>query len=97
MRIAWRDVWLGGFITAVLFDLGKFLLGFYLGRSSVTSAYRAAGSLVVVLLWVYSSRADYVFWQHAIDRGSTPNRWQPCHLEAVEGARLGFSARSRLC
>jgi membrane protein len=55
VKIAWRDVWVGGFLTAVLFNLGKFLLGFYLGRSSVTSAYGAAGSLVIILLWVYYS------------------------------------------
>jgi membrane protein len=55
MKIAWHDVWIGAFITALLFDLGKFLLGFYLGRSTVASAYGAAGSLVVVLLWVYYS------------------------------------------
>lgn len=55
VKIAWRDVWIGAVITAMLFNLGKFLLGLYLGRSSVTSAYGAAGSLVVVLLWVYYS------------------------------------------
>lgn len=55
VKIAWRDVWLGGVITAVLFTVGKFALGLYLGRSSVSSAYGAAGSLVVVLLWVYYS------------------------------------------
>jgi membrane protein len=53
--IAWRDVWIGGCITALLFGLGKFLLGFYLGRSALATAYGAAGSLVVVLLWVYYS------------------------------------------
>src|SRR4030095_3845256 len=50
VKIAWRDVWIGAVITAMLFNLGKFLIGLYLGRSSVTSAYGAAGSLVVVLL-----------------------------------------------
>jgi len=55
VKIAWRDVWIGAMITAFLFNLGKFFLGLYLGRSSVTSAYGAAGSLVVVLLWVYYS------------------------------------------
>lgn len=55
VKIAWRDVWMGALLTAVLFNLGKLLLGLYLGRSSVTSAYGAAGSLVVVLLWVYYS------------------------------------------
>lgn len=55
VTIAWRDVWVGAFLTAVLFNLGKFLIGLYLGRSSAASAYGAAGSLVVVLLWVYYS------------------------------------------
>jgi membrane protein len=55
VKIAWRDVWIGAMITALLFNLGKLLLGLYLGRSSVTSAYGAAGSLVIVLLWVYYS------------------------------------------
>jgi len=55
VKIAWRDVWIGAMLTALLFNLGKFLLGLYLGRSSVTSAYGAAGSLVIVLLWVYYS------------------------------------------
>src|ERR1041384_574651 len=55
VKIAWRDVWLGGALTAFLFTIGKFALGFYLGRSSVSSAYGAAGSLVIVLLWGYYS------------------------------------------
>ncbi|HWN94945.1 MAG TPA: YihY/virulence factor BrkB family protein [Methylomirabilota bacterium] len=55
VKIAWKDVWLGGVLTAVLFTVGKFALGMYLGRSSVSSAYGAAGSLVIVLLWVYYS------------------------------------------
>lgn len=55
VRISWRDVWLGGALTALLFTIGKFALGMYLGRSSVSSAYGAAGSLVIVLLWVYYS------------------------------------------
>lgn len=60
-KIAWRDVWVGGVITALLFNLGKFFLGLYLGRASVASAYGAAGSLVVLLLWVYYS-AQIVFF-----------------------------------
>lgn len=55
VKIAWRDVWLGGTLTALLFTIGKFALGMYLGRSSVSSAYGAAGSLIVLLLWVYYS------------------------------------------
>lgn len=55
VKVAWKDVWLGGALTAFLFVLGKFALGFYLGRPSMSSAYGAAGSLVIVLLWVYYS------------------------------------------
>jgi membrane protein len=53
--VRWRDVWVGAAVTALLFSLGRFLIGLYLGRASVSSAYGAAGSLVVVLLWVYYS------------------------------------------
>ncbi len=53
--IRWRDVWVGAMVTALLFSLGRFLIGLYLGRSSIGSAYGAAGSLVVLLLWVYYS------------------------------------------
>jgi membrane protein len=54
-NIAWRDVWIGAFITALLFTIGKFALGFYLGRSGVASSYGAAGSLIVLLIWAYYS------------------------------------------
>jgi len=53
--IAWRDVWIGAAVTAFLFAVGKSLIGLYLGRSSFSSAYGAAGSLVVLLMWVYYS------------------------------------------
>jgi membrane protein len=55
VKIAWRNVWLGGFITALLFNLGKFLIGIYLGRSTLASVYGTMGSLVVMLVWVYYS------------------------------------------
>lgn len=54
-KMAWRDVWLGAAVTALLFSIGKLLIGLYLGRASVTSTFGAAGSLVVVLLWIYYS------------------------------------------
>jgi membrane protein len=54
-HVSWRDVWLGAAVTSLLFSLGKFLIGLYLGRSAVASSYGAAGSLAVVLLWVYYS------------------------------------------
>jgi membrane protein len=53
--IAWRDVWVGSAVTAFLFSIGKWLIGLYLGRSSFNSAYGAAGSLIVLLLWIYYS------------------------------------------
>ena len=53
--IAWRDVWIGATVTAVLFALGKTLIGFYIGRSSVASGFGAAGSFVVLMIWVYYS------------------------------------------
>jgi membrane protein len=54
-EIGWREVWPGGLITAVLFTLGKTAIGYYLGQTSVGSAYGAAGSMVVLLVWVYYS------------------------------------------
>ena len=55
VKIAWRDVWVGAVVTALLFTIGKFLIGLYLAKSSVASTYGAAGSLVVLLLWIYYS------------------------------------------
>jgi membrane protein len=55
VEIAWNDVWIGAAITSLLFTIGKFLIGLYLGRGSVGSAYGAAGSLIVILIWVYYS------------------------------------------
>ena len=52
-RIAWRDVWTGAFVTAILFEVGKLLISLYLGKSGVTESFAAAGSLVVLLAWVY--------------------------------------------
>jgi membrane protein len=53
--VGWRDVWIGAFLTALLFSVGKFALGIYLGTSSVGSSFGAAGSLIVLLVWVYYS------------------------------------------
>jgi len=61
VRIAWRDVWIGAATTSWLFSFGKFLIGFYLGHSTVTSVYGAAGSLVTLLLWVYYSSLMFLF------------------------------------
>ena len=53
--ISWKDVWIGAAVTALLFTAGKYLIGIYLGRTATTSAFGAAGSLVVLLFWVYYS------------------------------------------
>jgi membrane protein len=55
VTVKWRDVWIGGVVTALLFSLGRYGIGLYLGRASVGSAYGAAGSLVIILLWIYYS------------------------------------------
>lgn len=61
VKIEWRDVWMGSLLTAVLFVIGKTMIGLYLGRTGVASAYGAAGSLVVILLWVYYSSLIFLF------------------------------------
>jgi len=54
-KVAWKDVWVGAAVTTALFVVGKFLIGLYLGRSQLLSAYGSAASLIIVLVWVYYS------------------------------------------
>ena len=54
-QVGWRDVWIGAAVTALLFTVGKLLIGIYIGKASIGSAYGAAGSIVVLLAWVYYS------------------------------------------
>ena len=61
VRLAWKDVAAGALITAVLFTAGKYAIGVYLGSSTVASTYGAAGSVIVVLLWVYYSAQVFLF------------------------------------
>jgi len=60
-KIAWRDVWEGAVATALLFTIGKSLIGLYLGKAAVGSAYGAAGSLIVVIVWIYYSAMIFFF------------------------------------
>jgi membrane protein len=59
--VAWRDVWLGAIGTAALFEIGKFLIGFYIGKQGLESKYGASASIVVVLIWVYYSAQIVLF------------------------------------
>ena len=74
-NIPWRDVWTGAAVTALLFTIGKVLIGLYLGKSSLASGFGAAGSLVVLIAWVYYSAQIFLFgaeytWVYANRHGS---------------------------
>jgi membrane protein len=60
-KIAWRDVRMGAAVTSLLFTVGKIVIGFYLGHSALTSAYGAAASLVIFLIWIYYSAQILLF------------------------------------
>jgi membrane protein len=82
-RIEWRDVWVGAAVTGVLFTIGKFLIGLYLGKSDVGGSFGAFGSLVVVMVWVYYSAQIFLLgaeftWAYAHHAGSRQG-------EAAEG------------
>jgi membrane protein len=88
-RIAWKDVWVGALVTALLFVLGKFLIGFYLGRSDPGEAFGAAGSLAVLLVWIYYSSMILLFgaeftqrWAEQRGAGIEP---EPGAVKLVEG------------
>ena len=74
-RVEWKDVWTGALFTALLFNFGKYLIGLYIGRSGVVTGFGAAGSLVVILLWVYYSAQIFLIgaeftWAYANTYGS---------------------------
>jgi hypothetical protein len=94
-EIGWKDVWIGAAVTSLLFAVGKLLIGLYLGRSSAASGFGAAGSLVIVLLWVYYSSQIFLLgaeftWHYAYQfgskRGLEPN-------PAISGKNEGDAAR----
>lgn len=78
-RIAWRDVWIGALVTAVLFEVGKLLIGMYVGKSASISVLAAAGSLIVLLIWVYYAAQVFLLgaeftWIYARHYGSHRDR-----------------------
>jgi membrane protein len=91
-KVPWRDVWLGAIITAVLFAVGKIAIGLYLGKSGLASSYGAAGSLVVLIVWVYYSAQILLFGAeitHAMsqrDHGNDPAH-SPDNMARAQGAR----------
>ena len=68
VQLRWRDVWLGAVATSLLFTLGKFVIGYYLATSSIASSFGAAGSVVIVLAWIYYS-ACILFFGAEITKG----------------------------
>jgi len=81
VRLAWKDVAVGAVITAVLFTVGKYAIGLYLGSSTVASTYGAAGSVIVVLLWVYYSAQVFLL-------GAELTRGYACRF----GSRKGMAS-----
>ncbi len=82
VKIDWRDVWIGAGVTAFLFTAGKFLIGFYIGRSGVVSGFGAASSIVIVLIWVYYSAQIFLVgaeftWVYAHTFGSRKGQTRP--------------------
>ncbi len=90
-ELRWSDVWVGAGVTAVLFGIGKFALGYYLGRGSVSGSFAAAGSLVVLLTWVYYAAQIFLFGAeftkvYANEQGSTAGAKAVAATEAHKAA-----------
>ena len=75
-QVRWKDVWIGALVTSVLFTIGKYLIGLYIGTSGIASGFGAAGSIAVILVWVYYSAQIFLIgaeftWVYARTYGST--------------------------
>ena len=95
VAIQWQDVWTGAALTSMLFTIGKFFIGLYLGSSGVTSIYGAAGSLITVLLWVYYSSLIFLFGAEFVRLGSGSDPGHS-HMAARQANRLSGSANHSL-
>src|SRR5687767_1104733 len=100
-KIQWHDVWVGAAVTALLFTIGKFLIGLYIGRSAVASSFGAAGSLVVVMVWVYYSAQIFLLgaeftWVYAHSHGSRQGEKRPGRAPLATAAPLAAPAQPAL-
>jgi len=84
VRIGWRVVWFGGAVTALLFTVGKELIGLYLGQGSVASIYGAAGSMIVILMWVYYSSIIFLYGAELTRLSAKALGWSFEPIEAAE-------------
>jgi membrane protein len=84
VRIGWRVVWFGGAVTALLFTIGKELIGMYLGQDSIASVYGAAGSMIVILMWVYYSSIIFLFGAEVTLPSARALGWSIEPIEAAE-------------
>ncbi len=98
VRLRWRDVWLGAVTTSLLFTLGKFVIGYYLATSSVASSFGAAGSVVIVLAWIYYSACILFFgaeitkgYARRFGSGIEPNN-RAVLIDDLLRARLGLTS-----
>ncbi|KAA0582442.1 YihY/virulence factor BrkB family protein [Azospirillum sp. B21] len=96
-RIRWTDVWLGAAVNAFLFAVGKFLIGFYIATSGVVTVYGAAGSFVLILLWVYYSAVIFLFGAeltraYSERKGSRSHHPPSIDRPATEGSSTGRSS-----
>jgi membrane protein len=101
VQVQWRDVWVGAAVTALLFTIGKLLIGLYIGKSGVASTFGAAASIVVVLVWVYWSAQIFLMgaeftWVYAHTFGSLKGRERPGAAPAVpkQGETTGSAPSS---
>ena len=97
VRVDWRDVWYGAFATSVLFALGKLAIGMYIGKAGVTSGFGAAGSIVVLLVWVFYSAQIFLLgaeftWLYAHSHGSKVN--EPIRAGGAPAAKSETAAET---
>ena len=101
VQVDWSDVWIGAGVTSLLFSVGKALIGFYIGKSGVTSGFGAAGSLVVMLVWVYYSAQVFLMgaeftWAYSLSFGSRREQPVPVAAPSIPSQATGSQAEPHL-